>query len=112
MESERNAWVGRLRTWFGRAKTEAGDLAETAMLKVEITRLVRRREATFRAMGARVYERSRSGPALPGFEAEVAEVRDMDERIALKQAAMRKAGNTQAEPASSQASSPGAATRG
>jgi hypothetical protein len=99
MESERTDWRKRLKALFGRAKTEAGDLAETALLKVEIARLTRRRDALFRTMGARVYEKSRTGTPVSGFEAEVAEVREMEERIALKEAAVAKASRTQATEA-------------
>jgi hypothetical protein len=97
MENEQRSWTARLKTLFGRAKSEAGDLAETAMLRVEISQLMRRREAVFRAIGARVYEKNQSGAAVPGFEAEVAEIRDMDERIALKKAAMAGAGGAPAD---------------
>lgn len=99
MEDERNDWRTRLRALFGRAKTEAGDLAETAMLKVEIARLTRRRDALFRAMGARVYEKSKSSAPVAGFEAEVAEIRELAERIALKESAMSRTDESRASEA-------------
>lgn len=96
MESERSDWRTRLKALFGRAKTEAGDLAETAMLKVEIARLARRRDALFRAMGARVYEKSKSSAPVAGFEAEVTEIRELEERIALKETAVSRTSQSKA----------------
>jgi hypothetical protein len=99
MENQRNDWKHRLKALFGRARSEAGDFAETAMLKVEIARLARRRDGLFRTIGARVFEKSRTASPVAGFEAEVAEVREIEERIALKESAMATAGRSAgAEP--------------
>jgi len=82
--------MDNLKKGFDKAREGASDLAQTAKLKMEIGKLNDRRKEVFRRIGEQVYAAANAGDAAVGFDAEVEELRSVDQQIAAKEAEIER----------------------
>lgn len=79
-----SAW-DRIRELLGRAKEGATDMAQIASIKLDIRGLEGRRDHVFREIGRKVYALHQEGRPLTGFEAEYAEIGQVEQKLRDKE---------------------------
>lgn len=80
-----------LRNLFSRAKDQASDFAQMARTKLEIKDLEGRRDHALREIGRKIYTMHKDGRAPAEFDALCVQIKDVEEKIRLKQEEMQRA---------------------
>lgn len=88
-----------MKSWMGRARAGAGDLAQSASLRLDVRGLEGRRNHLLRAIGDRALKMHQEGRGIPDFDGTCREIEQVDREIAAKRAEMERGKEATASPA-------------